>query len=202
VLLEHLRSLTASPDPGHVDELTWLAMLGRPDDLPRIEKLAKCVALGPARFAIAGTFGHPSLVDSLLLPAMASPDPLAAAAAGAAFLKVTGIDVATGDRATVAPPAGADAFDREFASEVEVPDAARARADWEKLKPAFSAGMRWGRGQNLSDYASLVAAIPNLDMESRYQAHLRARYRGEWAGSLGELQRIPLGRPGASSPLK
>src|SRR5262249_22578235 len=150
-LLDHCRKLAANPTPEHALALFLLAVLGKHEDLPRMQLVARTPALGPDRFRILGAFGHPGIVASVLA-GMVGKDALAAEAAGAAWLKITGVDVASGQRVAVPPPGGAppSEFESEFLDEVELPNPAKARAHWEKEKAKYQKATRWCRGTNLS----------------------------------------------------
>ncbi len=95
-LLAHCRRLANAPAPENWATENWdavhmLAVLGTPAELSCIEAIARAASLGPRRFQAAGAFGHPALVP-MLLQAMTSDDPATAAAAGAAFHKMTGCE--------------------------------------------------------------------------------------------------------------
>jgi len=186
------RSLADEPKPEIVEPLAMLAAVLPPQDLPAVASLVGTPALGPGRFRVAGAFGHPGLVDTLLA-AMGDADPEAAAAAAAAFGKMMGIDVESDRRVTVPPPNGEppDAFESEFQEEVAVPDVARARQHWEGVKSQLANSSRVCRGLDVSagierDSFSL------LDMESRRELCLRARLTAGWPGNPAMLERFPL----------
>jgi len=80
---------------------------------------------------------------------MGSEDLPAAHAAGAAFVRMTGIEL-EGKRRTAAVAPDADAFTREFAAELWVPNAKAARKMWASNAQAWSAGTRWCRGCEVS----------------------------------------------------
>jgi len=190
-VLPAARKIAAEPGPEHAATLYLLAVLGAPEDLTLFQRVAADPAFGPERFRLAAAYGHPVLVDAVLA-GMTADDPAAAAAAGAAFLKLTGVDVFTGERAQ-APVEGGDEFDAEFAEEYPVPDAERARREWSALAPQLGAATRICRGLDLGQPLDR-ASFDSLDMESRWELCLRGRFYGTWAGSPLALERFPLPR--------
>ena len=153
--------------------------------------MERAADLGPARYRVAGAFGHPGVVDELLT-GMQGPDPLTAAAAGAAFTKVTGFDVASNLRVTVPPADGhePDEFEKEFLEEVRLPDADKARTHWQQVKGQYAKGTRWCRGLDLSR-GPAKEALAQLDLESRWEACLRGKFEGTWTGSPASLEVFP-----------
>ena len=186
------RSLANDPKPEIVEPLATLAAVLPPRDLPAMTSLVGTAALGPERFRVAGSFGHPGLIE-VLLSAMAGSDPAAAAAAGAAFGKMMGIAIDSDRRATVPPPTGApaDSFEAEFQDIVTLPDVARARAHWEHVRPRLAQASRVCRGLDVS--AGITRdTFGQLDMESRHELCLRARLTSGWQGSPLALEQFPL----------
>lgn len=178
--LEFCRRLSDPPLAQNWDWLSLLAILGQPSDLQRVLAIGRTVDFGPRRYEILGAFGHPQVVKDLLI-GMESKTPAIAAAAGAAFTKLTGVNVESADRVAALPAGGAaaDEFDREFADEVTLPDPAVAAREWKKLKPKFAQGLRWCRGLDLS-HGLPAGALELLDLESRWEACLRGRFEGTW----------------------
>jgi hypothetical protein len=191
-LLDHLRAAAARPAPQKPEGLVMLGLLGTPVDVPLIQRIATNAALGPGRFDAVAAYGHPEVVPALLV-AMRDKDVASAAAAGDAFTRITGIDVASGRRATVPPADGhePDEFEKEFLEEVMLPDAQAATERWQKVKGAFTAGTRWSRGVHLSETAG-AADLATLDMQARWQARVRARYAGSWSGRYFEVEKFPM----------
>jgi hypothetical protein len=190
-LLALCREAARQPSPATIDALHMLAVLGGPADLPTIDAIGRGAGLGPARFRVLGAYGHPSMVD-VLVRESANPDPATAAAAGAAFAKITGCDVESTRRATVAPPAGAppDEFAAEFQDEVTLPDPDKARREWEHARPRFAQAARVCRGFDLT--GSLAReTFAALDLESRWEILLRARHGGAWSGSPFSVEVFP-----------
>jgi uncharacterized protein (TIGR02270 family) len=185
------RQLAEEPRPDNLYALELLAILGGPEDLQRMTSIAKTKELGPGRFKVLGCFGHPALVE-LLLAELTNPDPQIAAAAGAAFTKVTGQDIDSKDRAKVPPQDGEkpDDFEAEFLEGVPVPSPELARTHWEKAKPRLAKATRVCKGFDLSRGAT-PGALAKLDMESRWEFFLRSKFTGAWSGSPVSLERFP-----------
>jgi hypothetical protein len=190
-VLGHCWELTARPAPEHGAAFLLLAILAKPEHVHSILDVGQTAELGPQRFRILGAFGHPAVVE-LLLKGMESKDPHTALAAGAAFTKITGVDVASDRRVPLLPEDGRDVddFENEFLDEVFLPSPELARIHWRKIEPQFRKGTRWCRGLDLSEGASREL-WNQLDMESRWEAHLRGKFEGQWQGSPADLERFP-----------
>lgn len=185
------RKLATEPTPENLDALELLAILAGPDDLPLLATLATNEALGPARFRLAGTYGHPGLMD-LVLAGIGSADPATAAAAASAFTKLTGQSVDSDQRAAL-PPEGSgepDEFEAEFQEEVTLPDPELSRRHWELVKPQLQRASRLQRGFDVGRGLT-PEEFAMLDMESRWEMWLRARFQGTWRGSPLGLERFP-----------
>src|SRR5688572_12210468 len=146
-LLTHCRSLAARTAIEHLDAIALLAILGKPEDFRLISAVAKNPAMGPTRLALLGTFGHPEGIDQLLRD-MRNPDPATAAAAGAAFTKITGHPFESTQRAQVQPSDGnkPDEFEKEFFDEVNLPDVKAAQSHWDKVKANYAPAERHAAG--------------------------------------------------------
>lgn len=189
-ILPACRKLATDAPAESLDALELLAILGGPEDLPRFRALGDTRELGPLRFRPLGTFGQPALMDTVL-DGIADPDPATAVAAGAAFAKMTGQGVDSDRRAKLPPEGGGapDELEAEFQEEVTLPDPELARRMWERVPPWARAG-RLCRGLDVS--AQLTPeAFAALDMESRWEVCLRARYSGAWSGTPLRLERFP-----------
>jgi len=178
------RQCAEKPAPDTLDAVRLLAVLGGPDDARRVAALAKMPELGPARFACVGSLGTPALVGALL-DEMASEDPETAAAAGAAFTKLTGEDVTSQRTAEVG------GTEDEPGDTVALPDPERARAIWQQLGAAGLA--RADRIAGGVDVGRPIGAdqAARLDLESRWELFLRARYHNAWQGSPAQLEVFP-----------
>jgi uncharacterized protein (TIGR02270 family) len=185
------RQLADSPTSESLYAVELLAILGGPEDVQRMTSIAKTKDLGLARFRLVSSFGHPGLME-LLLAELANPDPEVAAAAGAAFSKMTGQDIDSNDRAKIAPKDGKepDEFEAEFLDEITLPNPNLARTQWEKMKPRFARATRLCKGFDLSRGAP-PEALAKLDMESRWEVFLRSRFNRAWSGSPADLERFP-----------
>jgi len=191
VALEFVRTVAASPGAADFEQLHVLAVLATPSDAGMFGRVLDSVELGPNRFELAGTLGHPGLVGRMI-DAMGGTDAEAAAAAGRAFYKVTGVDVESNERAPVnaASAEEGDDFEAEFAAEVMLPDRAAAVAAWQRIEPAVAHVTRLCRGLDLAQPLD-QATFDALDMESRREIFMRGRFYGTWAGSPAQLARFP-----------
>jgi hypothetical protein len=179
------RHAASNPSPEYLDFLHLLAILGQPVDLPAILSCGGNAALGPGRFAILGSFGHPSAMD-LILQGIADPDPETAVAAGAAFTKMTGREIESDQVAAIGSEEGGE-FEREFADEVALPNPQLAIDHWNNVKAQLSgatrmcAGIDLGRGVSAEQFAE-------FSMESRWEAFLRGSFEGTWNGRAIQLE--------------
>lgn len=155
-LLDYCRWCVAQPTPAAWEPMWLLAVLGRPSDGPAIQRMGRNEDLGPQRFDILASFGHPAIVRDIL-NGLASSEEETAAAAAAAFSKVTGAD-------------------DDFTSTPEL-----AQQHWSQVKGKFAAGTRWRQGMDLS-HGIVSEVLDRLDMQGRWEALLRARYEGQWTG--------------------
>jgi uncharacterized protein (TIGR02270 family) len=194
-LLGHLRRVAAKPTRDQAGALLVYAILAKPAEVGYLVPLGKATELGPERYRILGACGHPAVVE-VLLAGIESKDLRAAAAAGAAFTKMTGADIDSGQRAAVPPADGhePDEFEREFLDEVSVPSPDRARAHWEKVKNSFGNGTRWCRGTDLNRGAN-EEAVARLDLESRWEACLRGKFDGTWTAHPASVEAFPYKAP-------
>ncbi len=188
------RKLAAQPTPDNLDPFELLAILGAPEDARLVAALGQTAALGPARFTVVGTYGHPALMD-LVLAALTDADPATAAAAGGAFTKITGQNIDSEKKAKLPPENGGepDEFEAEFQEEVTLPDPEVAQRHWKLVKPVFQQVCRLRRGFDVGG-ALTPEVFGALDMESRWEILLRARFQGKWKGSPLRLERFPQGR--------
>ncbi|MBX6362548.1 MAG: hypothetical protein IRZ00_01660 [Gemmatimonadetes bacterium] len=180
------RQLAAQASPERLDDLRLLAILAGPADADLFRRLAENAELGPGRLRLLGTLGNPALMH-VVLQGMEDADPATAAAAGAAFAKITGERVAAARAALT----GGDAFEDEFAEEVELPDPERARLVWRRLAPRAGGVARLCRGLDMARPVD-AATFAALDMETRTEMFLRSRFHGAWTGSPLQLEAFPL----------
>jgi hypothetical protein len=160
-VLEHCRKLSAQPSLEHWDSILFLAILGKPQDLPRVLAVGRAVELGRRRFEVLAAYGHPAVVD-VLLEAITSDDAQSASAAATAYQKISGADL---------------------------PDPEQARSHWNQLKPTVSQWTRCCRGFDLSKGAS-EEILAQLDMQSRWEAVCRQQFEGSCSRSLIELEAL------------
>lgn len=185
------RAATNTPSKDNLAAYRLLAALGEPADLPALRRLLETPALGSDRFALAASYGNPTLAP-LLLEMLSSSDKRAAIAAGEAFTRLTGADLGPGERVTLPPDDGhePDEFEKEFLDDGTLPDVTKARAHWDRVGPSLTGFTRVAHGRDVT------AAIPAdafswLDMQSRYEWWMRARFRGAWSGTPMQLEVFP-----------
>jgi len=176
-LLAALRKAADRPSGGDVGALRLLAILARSEDVARMRTVAADASLGPGRFALLASLGHVAAVEDLV-SAMGSGDPATAAAAGAAFQRMTGIAAGSGDRV------------RQFLPEVELPDVALARNGWAALRRRVASATRLCRGVDVSRGAP-PSALADLDRESLWELKLRECFEKKWDGGPADLERLP-----------
>jgi uncharacterized protein (TIGR02270 family) len=186
-----VRSAAASPSKDNFAAHRLLAALGEPADLPAIRQLVTTSSLGPERFALATSFGHPSLAP-LLLDAISSENKREAIAAGEAFARLTGANLGPGEPVTLPPEDGhePDEFEKEFLDEDVLPDPAKARAHWDRVGPSLAGFTRIAHGRDISSTIP-ADAFSWMDMQTRYEWWMRARFRGTWSGSPMQLEVFP-----------
>jgi hypothetical protein len=149
-LLDHCRGCCEAPDLRHWEAIQMAGILGTPDDLRRILAVGRAEQLGPPRFRVLASYGHPGVIG-VLLEAIDSTDSSTAAAAASAFARITGIEVGAGASAE------------------------HARQEWERFRPAMAVGTRFCRGLDLSR-APNEKTLASLDEESRREFNLRNAY--------------------------
>jgi pSer/pThr/pTyr-binding forkhead associated (FHA) protein len=198
-VLDYCRRLCDDPKPEDFEAAYLLGVLGRTVDLRSIKAIGSNAMLGPNRFRTLGAYGHPEIVE-LIFEAIAGEEASDAASAGEAFERITGV-VLDWNPSKQAPheqtaegPDGPPP-DETPPDETLVPDVQQAKNAWEKLKPELSSCTRICRGFDLSRGCDENILV-QLDMQSRYEAILRARMAGAWKGSLTDLERFPLGYAG------
>ena len=173
-LLGYCRCVATAPVVENWEALRLLAILGQPSDLDRILAIARCESLGPQRFEILASFGHPRVIPDLLV-AMESPAAETAAAAGSAFGKVTGFDV-TAEPAGPAPhEIAANDEEQEATEEVGRPDTKLAGQHWLQIRNQFGKGRRWRRAIDVSRQLE-SNVLATLDLESQYEILLRGDF--------------------------
>ena len=156
------RGLAAEPKADALEDLELLAILAGPEDLQLLKGL------------------------------VANEDLPVALAAGAAFTKLTGLPIESGRRVTLPPEGGGkpDEFEAEFLDEVLLPDAELAQRHWARVGAWLQRATRMQRGFDVGRPLS-PDEFAALDMRSRWEMWLRARFHGVWRGSPLRLERFP-----------
>jgi len=171
MLLTQARMAAQKPTPAALPLLQLFAVVAEAGDAPLIVGLAKADALGPARFDVLARSGFPAAAPALLA-AMKVKDPATAAAAGAAFLCLTGFDPFDGTRVPLAK--SNDPFEQAFADEAAVPNPTAAETFWNGPGAALAALPRIARGIAVDPAAAPVAAdLMHLDCRAFVDVHLR-----------------------------
>jgi hypothetical protein len=104
---------------------------------------------------------------------------------------MTGAEIESGTVATLSPDGSAppDEFEMEFLDEVKLPNPALAERHWDKVKARLAQACRICRGVDVGGRLD-PEGFAALDMESRWEACLRARFQGVWSGSPLRLERL------------
>jgi uncharacterized protein (TIGR02270 family) len=193
-LVDHCRQAArkASLSPASADAAEHLAILGSAQDLEVLRALGSDRARGPARFELLATYGHPALID-VIIGGFDPARPGDAAAAAAAFKRMTGLDAGSGKRVPLPPEDGTvpDEFEQEFLDDVELPDADLARAAVERIKDRLDGRTRVARGCDVGPAAS-PEVLARLDLRSRREAALRLAWDGRFSEPLARLDRFPM----------
>lgn len=182
-LLDYCRSLASKPSPDNWDALWLLAVLGQPGDLDAVRQICRGTQLGSRRWQLYASYGHPRLVGDLLV-VMTGKDVREAMAAGAAFTKITGAEIASPKRAPLDAEEGhePDEFERESSDEDFLPSPELALQHWQSVKDRFAQGVRWRQGLDMSR-GPTPEQLAQLDREGMWEACLRGQYEGTWKGS-------------------
>lgn len=160
--LEYCRSQALLPLAEDFSALQMLAILGTPEDLPRVQAAGRMAELGPLRYALLGSFGNPQIMSDVLA-GLGNEDEAMRAAASAAFTKMTGHELVPG-------------------GDAEPPDVDQATSVWRGLMTKHPQCPRWCRGLDVSRGVA-PEALAQLDLESRFEACLRGRFSGAWKGT-------------------
>ena len=167
-----LRQFAAS---GDAVALHWLAVLGSEEDVEVLHEAALAIDDPVARCTLVARFGHPSALNAMLRW-MTDADMALAVAAGDAFTRVTGVEV-RGERRALPLPDDADAFTREMAPDVWLPDVPKARALMERHGADWAAGTRWCKGLRVDGEVARELLL-QLDLEARWEVAARAAMQG------------------------
>ena len=126
------------------ENLQVAARLAEPGDAAAV---AEKIWATPPSFDALSRLGRPADVERLI-EVLAHPDPLIAIAAGVAFTRLTGADIASTQRMTLPV---ADGDDPAFADDVWLPDQQRAKQAWRDLKPKLGDAQRIAGGYRVED---------------------------------------------------
>lgn len=190
-VLSIARAAATTPTKDNLDAMRLLAILGEPADVSALARIAATTDVGPKRFELVAAYGNPALAP-ILIEGMMSDNKRDAVAAADAYVRLTGADLGPGEPVTLPPEDGSepDEFEKEFLDEGTLPDPAKARAHWDRVGPQLSGLTRVAHGRDIS--TSIPAdAYSWLDMQSRYEWWMRARFRGTWPGTPMQLEVFP-----------
>jgi hypothetical protein len=189
-VLSFIREVGVTAPLEHSQVVPLLGIIGTDDDHTLIESLGCMEALGPVRYALLAAGGNTRFMEHIL-SGLESADPKSAVAAGAAFSRLTGLNIDSQNIAIV-PADGAspdDEFEQEFADQLTLPDAMAARREWKLMTDRRGTARHMAAGRSLD---ALDAATFNvIDMQARYEICLRSRFHGLWTGTPVELERFP-----------
>jgi hypothetical protein len=187
-LLEYCRQ--AVDDSQNDDPATryLLAVLGKPVDLEQIQRLGRRAELGAGRLRLFGSYGHPAVIPDLI-NAMSHPDPKTCVAAGQAFTKVTGFDIAS-ERTVLVGSDEPQENEGEGGQELVLPDADAARRMWRDASSRFMESARWCRGRPATERIE-ASLWEELDAVSRWEICLREHYEGRHRWAPDRVTRFP-----------
>jgi hypothetical protein len=185
-LLGHCRQIVAARGPG-LPEAAWaLCAIGEPGDVRAV--MDARAALGDVVWTeLLATSGRPEVIP-LLLSIMSGSEAVPAALAGRAFRRLTGLDVGTTRRVPIPSPETAGQPDPDFDEELELPDGERAVGAWTRAASLQSA-VRLRHGRDLAA-VSFEAWPPDLDLQARHDAAVRAAWNGRGPATPFELIRL------------
>lgn len=190
-ILDNARRMAESPVPDHLNGLRLLAILGSVEDFFLMFAGGQSAALGPKRFSLLGSYGHPGVVQ-IILDGLWAKDPPTAIAAGQAFTTITGVDIRSQKVTEVPLDLGQDTSDEfaaEFTAPVVLPDVQKAVTHWQQVGPQLAQATRVCAGFDFS--ASFAPqALPVLTLESRWEAALRECFWGRCSGGAVQLERL------------
>ena len=127
-----------------LNDLRWAARLAEHKDAAAVsEKLWAT----PNGYDGLARLGRPADVERLI-EVLAHPEPLMAIAAGVAFTRITGADIASPQRVTLPVAEGEDPA---FADDAWLPDQPRAKQAWRDLKPKLGDAQRIAGGYRVED---------------------------------------------------
>ena len=125
-------------------DLLWAARLAERKDAAAV---AEKLWATPNSFDGLARLGRPADAERLI-EVLAHPDPLMALAAGVAFIRLTGADIASTQRVTLPV---ADGDDPAFADDAWLPDQQRAKQAWRDITPKLGDAQRIAGGYRVED---------------------------------------------------
>jgi hypothetical protein len=184
-LLDHLRASAQSPSPAALPEHLLFAALSEPADASLAAALGAATVLAWDRFRVLALLGRREAVEELLRKMKSGPA-VEAALAGAAFFRITGVDVERPERVPLMAP-GADPD--ELADEIKACDVGKAEQAWRRIAGRLAVDRRWSRGAEIE--SGRAAEFPvAVDLETRWGAHARRAFREGLAVTLDD-ERFP-----------
>lgn len=160
-------------DAGSVAALAFLGLLGDDGDLERFESALGSgdPAVATAALAALGALGRTRAVP-LLMAAMR--DEAVSAAAGRAFVRITGGPDPRADR-PLPPPPGVDEDEADFLEPEFPADPDKAAAWWDEARSRFDDRDGWYQNGIAVDPDEPLRALDELTLESRRDVWLGAR---------------------------
>jgi len=171
-VLSTLRQMTLA---GDITALQWLAIVSQGEEGALIvDKLALVTDLSK-RCEIVTRFGHPALLP-LLQEWATGDDVLLGSYAGAAFTRITGVDV-RGERVPMPVAQTADEFERDFAPLIWTADVSKMKSYLAQCSYHLQQANRWSRGVCL-DGVLRAESLAEIDLQIRWDQAARHRLVG------------------------
>ncbi len=186
-VLDAVRNAVGKNPAEQAHVLHLLGILGTDADVGLMREIVENETLGPGRFAMVVAGGRPDFME-YLFRGMESEDPETAVAAGAAFTKLTGLNIDS-QRVVTVEQEGADEFEEEFADALTLPDPEAARREWHALSKQLQGVRHMATGRDIG--ALDAATFGAIDMRSRFEICMRARFYGTWTGTLVDIEKFP-----------
>jgi hypothetical protein len=185
-LLEHCRRAVAKYEPSSLAELRMLAVLGTLEDRLLIAAASENKILGATRYSIQATCGYPDAITGYI-KGMADTDAVTAIAAGEAFTRVTGC--ALKKSVFWLKKQKEEAVDVNTQEEQVMPSSEDAARQWNDIKGRFVADRRYSGGIDITEKPTDWSEV---DMQSRWEYHMRNAYYGKPHLTPVELELFPL----------
>ncbi len=185
-LLDHLRAAARTPSPTALSEHLLFAALSEPADTSAAAALGAAPVLAWDRFRVLALLGRRAAGEELLRTMKEGPA-VEAALAGAAFFRITGVDVERPERVPLTAP-GTEPD--ELADEIKACDFGKAEQAWRRIADRLASDRRWSRGADVE--ARRAEELPAaVDLETRWGAHLRRAFR-EGVANRARRRALPL----------